>query len=197
MTLDSFIEKYNHPEAIVLLLGKRDVLKGDKDKLVLLAKKLTELTKYITFRSGNAYGSDELFKLGVSSIDVNRIELVTPYKGHRKKSSSGYNTISLDAVDIVKEKDIIYHSKQNNKYKGIVERYEQGFKDKIGMKGAYILRDTLMVVGANGLNVPKASFAIFYDDLSKPMSGGTGHTMTVCNSLEIPFIDQSVWFNWL
>ena len=41
MTLDSFIKKYNHPEVIVLLLGKRDVLKGDKDKLVLLAKKLT------------------------------------------------------------------------------------------------------------------------------------------------------------
>jgi hypothetical protein len=39
------------------------------------------------------------------------------------------------------------------------------------MKGAYLLRDTLMVVGAKSLNLKRVDFAIFYDDLIKPEMG--------------------------
>ena len=65
------------------------------------------------------------------------------------------------------------------------------------MKGAYLLRDTMMVVGAKSLNLKRVDFAIFYDDLIKPEMGGTGFTIKVCKSLDIPYINQSVWFKWL
>lgn len=197
MDLSGFIETYDHKGVVILLLGKRKVIVEDSDKLVQFAQKLTKMTKHITFRSGNASGADELFKLGVSSVDSQRIELVTPYKGHRNKSSSEYNIISLDSIDLISEPDIIYYSKLNKKNIRIIDRYLDCYKDKFAMKGAYLLRDTLMVVGAKRLNIPKANFAIFYDDLLKPNSGGTGHTMNVCDSLKISFINQKVWMKWI
>jgi hypothetical protein len=103
----------------------------------------------------------------------------------------------LDQLDLASEPDITYYSKKNNPSVNLVDRYENGFRDRSAMKGAYLLRDTLMVVGAKGLNVPRATFAIFYDDLKKPRTGGTGHTMNVCESLGIPFIDQREWLSWL
>jgi hypothetical protein len=87
MTLELFIEKYDLPGKIVLLLGKRNVLAEDEEKVIELGSKLTQATKHILFRSGNAAGSDELFVQGVSKIDIDRIQLITPYSGHRKKAS--------------------------------------------------------------------------------------------------------------
>jgi hypothetical protein len=63
------------------------------------------------------------------------------------------------------------------------------------MKAAYLIRDTMKVIGAEGL--PPAGFAIFYDDLRKPTCGGTGHTMQVCNQHKVPWIDQRTWMVWL
>ena len=48
-----------------------------------------------------------------------------------------------------------------------------------------------------GLEFKKANFAIFYDDLKKPKSGGTGHTMKVCEENGLSYINQTVWFEWL
>lgn len=88
--------------------------------------------------------------------------------------------------------------KKNNKDNfNLIDRYEKGYRDRLAIKGAYLLRDTLMVVGTKDLDVPKATFAIFYDDFKKPKTGGTGHTMKMCNTLGIPLIDQSIWFDWL
>jgi len=197
MTLELFIEKYDLPGKIVLLLGKRNVLAEDEEKVIELGSKLTQATKHILFRSGNAAGSDELFVKGVSKMASERIQLITPYSGHRKKASSTFYSIPLDALDVVNEPELLYHSKQDKKNKNLIERYEQGFKDANAMKGAYLLRDTLMVVGAQGVNVKRADFAIFYDDLSLPKKGGTGHTMNVCDSLGIPYITQKTWMDWL
>lgn len=196
MTLELFVEKYDLPGKIVLLLGKRNVLPEDVEKVTELGTKLTQATKHIIFRSGNASGSDELFVSGVSKIANERIQLITPYSGHRKKTASKFYSIPLDTVHVANEPDLLYHSKQDNKNKNLIERYEQGYRDTNAMKGAYLLRDTLMVVGAKGVNVKRADFAIFYDDLSSPKKGGTGHTMKVCDSLGIPYITQKIWMDW-
>jgi len=63
------------------------------------------------------------------------------------------------------------------------------------MKAAYIIRDTAKVLGA-GVAKP-TSLGIFYDDLDQPKTGGTGHTMIVCEGSNVPVIDQRVWFQWL
>ena len=78
--------------------------------------------------------------------------------------------------------------------KGMIrENYENG---QIKSKGAYILRDTVMVTGTKAGILP-AYFAIFYDDLKKPQQGGTGHTMLMCKEKNVPFIDQRTWMKWL
>jgi hypothetical protein len=70
-----------------------------------------------------------------------------------------------------------------------------GKKDRFTSKAAYIIRDTVKVVGTK--SIPPADFGIFYDDLAAPMQGGTGHTMRVCIERQVPLIDQRTWFGWL
>jgi hypothetical protein len=77
----------------------------------------------------------------------------------------------------------------------LIDQYVAGDRNPYAMKAAYILRDTVKVVGARG--VSPASIGIFYDDLSDPMSGGTGHTMQVCLNNRIPLLDQRTWIEWL
>jgi hypothetical protein len=77
--------KYDVAGSIVLLEGKREVLPEDEQKLVELGRMLAKNTELMRFRSGNAPGSDELFSRGVAEIDTSRLEVITPYSGHRAK----------------------------------------------------------------------------------------------------------------
>ena len=77
----------------------------------------------------------------------------------------------------------------------MIDRYVDGHRDKIAMKAAYLLRDTAKVVGVG--DADKATAGIFYDDLENPRSGGTGHTIKVCEDLNVPVFDQRVWMKWL
>lgn len=197
MTLDHFISNYDMPGSVVLLLGKRDVLPEDKNLIEEIAALLTRSSKHLLFRSGNAGGADELFANGVASIDPERMEVITPYIGHRKKYADQYRNFSLDQIDLLTEPEILSYAKKNKTNQGLIERYEKGHRDKHGIKGAYLLRDTLMVVGAKSLCVPRASFGVFYDDLSNPKNGGTGHTMKICDAIGIPYLDQRIWKEWI
>lgn len=149
------------------------------------------------FRSGNSAGADELFAKGVAAVDPGRIEIVTPYKGHRKKYSQQFRNYSLDEIELAAEQDLLKYSKKIPANVNLIERYSHGYRDNVGIKGAYLLRDTLMVLGAKSLPLARASFALFYDDLIHPRTGGTGYTMKVCDSLEIPYVDQRIWRKWI
>ncbi|MFM2337502.1 MAG: hypothetical protein RL115_695 [Bacteroidota bacterium] len=195
ITLEEFIKKFDKKNAIILLEGKRNVLIEDKEKLTALAKLLASKSKKMIFRSGNAEGSDQLFSDGVTAIDYTRLQVITPYAGHRKKSNNAYETISLDEINIVAEPEVVYHSKSNKKTKLLVDQFIAGNKNHYSIKAAYIIRDTIKAIGTKVIK--PASFGIFYDDKSNPQSGGTGHTMNVCKQNNIPFIDQQIWFNWL
>lgn len=195
MTLQQFIEKYDTDNAIVLLEGKRNVLKEDEQKLIDLGKLLASLTSKITFRSGNAGGADQFFSQGVALINPQRLQVITPYSSHRKKTNLAYDSISLDEINLTEEPEIVYHSKRHKKTQNLVEKYVAGNRDQFAKKAAYIIRDTVKVLGTQ--QIKPASFGIFYDDLSKPMDGGTGHTMRVCIENNIPQINQTIWFNWL
>lgn len=195
MTLKDFINQFDKTNSIVLLEGKRNVLETDKEKLVSLGKLLASETSHIKFRSGNADGADYFFSVGVASVDSARLEVITPYKGHRQKTNLAYDTISLDEINIAAEPDVINYSKNNKKTDKLVEKYVAGARDKYSIKAAYIIRDTIKAIGTD--NIKPASFGIFYDDLDHPKEGGTGHTMNVCEENNIPIIDQRTWFNWL
>ncbi len=186
---------YDVPDAVVLLEGKRAVRDQDAEKLVAIGKLLASRSQYIVFRSGNAGGSDELFAQGVSSVDPKRMEVVTPYAGHRKGANKSYKTYSLDSLNLVAEPEVVRYSRANKKTDHLIDKFVSGDRDRFAMKAAYIIRDTIKVVGANGIS--RATYGIFYDDLANPRSGGTGHTMNVCRLNKVPLADQRGWFPWL
>lgn len=195
MTLEDFISQYDKDNSIVLLEGKRNVLEADKESLVSLGNLLASTTSKMIFRSGNADGADYYFSVGVSAVDKSRLQVITPYTGHRQKSNQAYDTISLDEINIAAEPEVVYQSKTNKKVGKLVEQYISGARDRYSIKAAYIIRDTIKVIGTE--EIKSANFGIFYDDLDKPKEGGTGHTMKVCEQNNIPIIDQKTWFKWL
>lgn len=195
MTLKKFTEQYDVKDSIVLLEGKRVVLKEDINKLTALGKLLATKTKNILFRSGNAIGSDLYFSKGVAEVDKNRLEVITPYLKHREKYNLAGETHSMDEIDLVSEENILNLSKLNKKTEKLVDKYASGERDRFTIKAAYIIRDTIKATGIG--NIKSAKFGIFYDDLENPNSGGTGHTMNICIQKNIPLINQKVWFKWL
>lgn len=195
MTFPDFISQYDFPGSIVLLEGKRNVREEDVEKLKALGKLLATHTLHIKFRSGNAPGSDAYFSEGVTETDITRLQIIKPYRSHRSAAAYTNDVVSLDEVDLAKEEKLVEASLVNEQNEYMIRNYTSGARDRISIKAAYLIRDTMKVVGAEGL--PAASFAIFYDDLTKPMSGGTGHTMQVCIASRVPWIDQRTWVNWL
>jgi hypothetical protein len=195
MTLQEFIKKFDNLHSVVLLEGKRNVLDVDKEKLTALGTLLASTTKNMVFRSGNAEGSDQLFSDGVTAVDNKRLQVITPYSGHREKTNQAYETISLDQINLAAEPEVVYHSKSNKKTEKLIDKFISGDKNRYTIKAAYIIRDTIKAIGTDEIN--PATFGIFYDDLDKPKEGGTGHTMKVCEQNNIPIIDQKTWFKWL
>lgn len=195
MTLAEFIEQFDKEGSVVLLEGKRKVLAEDAEKLTALGKILTSRTKKMIFRSGNADGADYYFSLGVSETDYLRLQVITPYYGHRERYNDAYETISMEDVDLAAEPEVVYQSKSNKKTEKLIDHYVSGYIDRFTIKAAYIIRDTVKAIGTQ--KVKPASFGIFYDDLKNARTGGTGHTMNICKQNNIPFIDQKTWFAWL
>jgi hypothetical protein len=195
MNLESFLYQFDKDNSIVLLEGKRNVLEADKEKLKAVGKLLATKSKYMIFRSGNAEGSDQFFSEGVAEIDKSRLQVITPYTGHRQKTNQAFETISLDEINVADEPEVVYQSKSNKKTEKLIDQYISGARDRFSIKAAYIIRDTIKAIGTD--DIKPATFGIFYDDLDKPKEGGTGHTMKVCEQNNIPIIDQKIWFKWL
>jgi hypothetical protein len=195
MTLKEFIKQFDKPNSIVLLEGKRNVLEVDKEKLTSLGRLLASTTKSMLFRSGNANGADQLFSAGVTEINNKRLQVVIPYTGHRQKTNQAYDTISLDDINIAAEPEVLFQSKSNKKTENIIDKFAAGEKNRNTIAAAYIIRDTIKVIGAG--DIKPATFGIFYDDLENPRTGGTGHTMNVCEHNDVPLVDQKTWFRWL
>ena len=195
MTLTEFISCYDTENSIILLEGKRNVLDEDKGKLTELANLLVAKSSKMIFRSGNAEGSDQLFSDPISLVDNKRLQVITPYSGHRQKNNQAFKTYSLDNINLAAEPEVIYHSKSNKKTEKLIDQYVSGNNNRYTIKAAYIIRDTIKAIGTD--EIKPATFGIFYDDLTNPKNGGTGHTMNVCIENNIPIIDQTIWFNWL
>lgn len=195
MTLNQFLKQFDKENTYVLLEGKRNVLKRDESKLFALGNLLASRTHKIIFRSGNASGADKFFSDGVCSVDKNRLQVITPYTGHRQKQNQASHTISLSQLNYTADSELVQQSKSNRKMERMIEQFVEGDVNRYSIKAAYILRDTAKVIGAENIN--PAAMGIFYDDLTNPRDGGTGHTMNICIMNDIPYIDQSTWFDWL
>ena len=164
--------------------------------MIAIGKLLATHLPNATFRSGNADGSDYYFSQGVAQVNSKQLEVITPYHNHRTKYNVAGITHSLDAINLVNEPEIVYHSKNHKATKSLVDKYVAGNKDKFAIKAAYILRDTIKVLGTNS-GIAPITVALFYEDLENPMQGGTGHTQRVCLENNIPFVNQTTFFDWL
>lgn len=196
MTLAEFTTTYNKENSIILLEGKRNVLESDKEKLILFGKLLATHLPLATFRSGNADGADFYFSQGVLQVAPERLQVITPYDNHRQKTNKAYETISLDQIDLLNESEVVYQSKNNKKTKSLIDKYVAGAKDRFSIKAAYIIRDTVKVAGTKS-GIPSIDFAFFYDDEQKPKTGGTGHTMEICEINKVPYFTQKDWGKWI
>ena len=199
MTLTEFVEEYDYPGSVVLLAGKRIVNENDTEKLYDFGRGITAHTKHIIFRNGNADGADLLFAKGAASVNKSRMEVITPYQGHRKSEMMAGRVIPLDFLDADDMDEAIKVTSYNQGYHKMVNTYlchGEIEPNQLAIKGSYILRDSLIVVGSEKLILPSV-FGFFYVHITNPRSGGTGHTMNVCNLKKVPFLDQRRWSEWL
>jgi len=195
MDLEAFILAFNKPGSIILLEGKRVVLPDDSKKLVQLGKLLAQRLPLVQFRSGNAQGADECFAQGVITVDSCRFHVIIPDSKHRQRSLHGITYYSLDDIPLASDHPIIYEARKHKPTSQLVDLYLKGFRDRTTHRIAPIIRDAVKVLGTE--IIPSATVGFFYDDLSNPMSGGTGFTMLTCTNAQVPCYDQTVWFNWL
>jgi len=178
----------------------RDLPTADRPLPVRLAEKLARLLPDAVFRSGNAPGTDDAFSEGVQKVDASRTEHLVPYPGHRKRRAlhSG-KTIAFEEVPETEQQAIMGKTIQASPdSRGLVNLYmkNRGWS-RHAAKLLYLLRDTLKVMGSRSLKLAPATCGIFYVNESKPLSGGTGHTIRVCQQNRLPIIDQSVWQDWV
>ena len=185
----------NQPNGVVLLEGRRAISTGDYAKATALGKSLALRFPRLRFRSGNAEGSDQAFFEGVALVDASRLQVIAPYASHRK-SARHPNAIydSPASLSSVREEEIAYITiKATPKNKELIEKRAQ--KGRLAAKAAYLIRDTMKVVG-HSEDFPKPICALFYVDLKDPMAGGTGHTIRVCLQENVPLAFQDSWRNW-
>ena len=202
MDVMKFMQKIidNKTQPVILLEGKRNVLDFDKERLFKIGKYFAENFPNAIFRSGNADGSDNLFIQGVASVIDSKIELIVPYKGHKKQNiPTTAKVVCLNELDFDCDTPFVKLTKSllSKRSAEAIDKYiiNNKITTQSTTKAAYLLRDTIKVTGFN--DVDKACMGLFYDDLINPESGGTGYTMLTCRTLKIPYFKQDVYFDLL
>lgn len=196
MTLSVLQEILNSKaNPVVLLEGRRKVKPDDKSKLVMFAKNMAKTFPNVIFRTGNADGSDTLFAKGVAEVDPTRIEYVIPYPGMKKGNrEDGAKVLSLDQIDKVEEDKVEYLTSQQSKSTAsMIDYAKKNPKGMMAAKSRYLLRDTLKVTGSATGDFKPPVIAFFYIDTADKYAGGTGHTIKVCEDLDVPVITQQDW----
>jgi hypothetical protein len=80
----------------------------------------------------------------------------------------------------------------------LVDHYQQTNRPTAGRaRAAYLLRDTLKVLGCAEAGLTPATVGIFYVNEHDPLGGGTGHTIRVCLQHDVPVVTQKHWRAWL
>lgn len=196
-TFEEFQSSLAGPEhPVILLEGSRQVSEVHKNQLIRLGALLAETMPHARFRSGNAEGSDSLFAAGVASVDPSRMQVITPTPGHRKKNlHPDYEVVALNRVSAVHEEHLVLASNAATPAnQTLMEKRKQ--IPRLGAKARYLLRDTLKVLGDPANDLAPADAALFYTK-PDPMSGGTGHTIRVCQQHSVSFYLFNHWATWL
>lgn len=194
LEFSNFVDSTVSP--VILLEGSRSVDEVDKFKMIELSAKLASNFPNAVFRSGDADGTDKLFARGVSQVNPERLELVLP-NNRKLKSNLGEKRISLEQLNQV---ELDYICQLTNEAtpvnKPLIDFYQSGKNGSPRYKAQYLLRDALKVLGSENLNFKPATIGLFYLNSKKKTSGGTGHTIRVCERQNISAVLQTNWLNW-
>ncbi len=188
-----------HEWPVLLVEGIRALPDADRAAVVGTGRLLAERLPGVVFRSGNAEGSDTAFAEGVTAVDPTRMEYVITHEGMgRKRRHADGRSVALDQLAHVGEGPIgEYTVRSSPDLKGLVAAYQaRGAKGPVGAKAAYLLRDTLKVIGAPEIGLSPATAGVFYVNEADPLAGGTGHTIRVCMERQVPVVFQVVWRTW-
>ncbi len=197
MTFDQSVALLRLQERPVILLeGTRKVPTADSQRLSRFGEQIARLLPHAHFRSGNAPGADQAFAAGVCRVRPASIQCVGPRQSHRvQERTAGANAFSLDQVPDAELAALMETTLDASPgYRGLINLYQRQRKwDRHTIKLAYLLRDTLKVVGSPTLDLTPATFGIFYVNKANPDSGGTGHTIRVCRVCGVPVVYQNTW----
>ncbi|HMP73028.1 MAG TPA: hypothetical protein PKE55_07155 [Kiritimatiellia bacterium] len=186
-------------DPVVLVEGIRALPDHHIEPLRSFGSMLATRYPQTRFRSGNAPGSDAAFAEGVSRIDPTRLQIVLPYTGHRKSYvQTGASLYALDGLPQAAEDRISVATSRIGRDVGRLAKLytASGRTTSAGTKAAYLLRDTMKVLGAPEIGLPPVTVGIFYVNEADPLAGGTGHTVKVCAYHQIPVVFQEIWMDW-
>lgn len=188
-----------HLRPVLLVEGTRALPEADRNTVVAVGRMLAERLPGVVFRSGNAEGSDTAFAEGVAAVDPTRMEYIITHEAMgRKRRVPRCRAVALTELPRVEEGPVgEYTVAASPGTKGLVEAYRtRGRMGPLGARAAYLLRDTLKVVGNEEAGLAPAVAGLFYVNEADPFAGGTGHTIRVCLAREIPVVFQSRWRKW-
>ncbi len=185
---------------VLLLEGRRKVAAGDDLAMTKLARLLVEALPNVTFRSGNAEGSDTIFAKAVTTICPGRFEYVVPKAsmGRKRRHEEAYCVAASQLDPSAEDRLVLYTNEASPASERVIKAYTGEITNaRLAAMGGYLIRDTLKVTGDPETNLHPATAAIFYADPDDPLAGGTGHTIRVCLKQNVPFVLQDVWRHWV
>ena len=202
MTLPISATLASHSRPVILLEGTRQLPAENRPELVRLAEILCDELPHAVFRSGNAEGADEVFANAVAGVDPSRLELVVPTAGMgRGRRPAGSRCVSLETLSPAELEHVVVATRQAGRDAGRLADYYLNHgpqtRSAAVSKAAFLLRDSLKVIGAPTLGLRPATIGFFFVNPVAPAGGGTGHTIRVCELNGVRAIVQSEWLSWL
>ncbi len=197
MTFEQLQYYLRHLDSPVILLeGTRALPPEMSPRLTAVAGRLASAFPQARFRTGNAPGSDEAFAEGVARVSPERLEFILPQAGHRagRMPAQSLRRAYTELPKVAEARIVDETLRSSPIYGQMLQKREQ--VPRLQASARYILRDTLKVTGLDAWGMSPASIGLFYVNEADPMKGGTGHTIRVCHSLEVPVVFQQVWLGW-
>jgi hypothetical protein len=192
--LNPLLSSTTHP--VILLEGTRQLPPEKRQALADTGRRLVEAFPQAVFRSGNATGTDEAFAAGVATVPGALLQLVLPSPGMgRSRRPASATCFALD--DLPQEerlylaRESFATSPENHRLFEVYLRGQSG--NPAYAKAQYLVRDALKVHGSATLGLAPATVALFYINNHGPTSGGTAHTIRLCERQGVAVFTQRDW----
>ena len=184
------------PQPVILLEGTRQLPAEKRQALADVGRRLAETFPHAVFRSGNASGTDEAFAAGVATVPGSKLQLVLPTPGMgRSRRPTSATCVALDDLSLEERwhlaRESFAASPENHRLFDLYLRGQSG--NPAYAKAQYLVRDALKVCGSAEVQLAPATVALFFINNLGPTSGGTAHTIRLCERREVPFFTQRDW----